>query len=81
MQLKKIKSHTSNQKKTSATSSTQRGTKKATLKAAKLTGKSKTVKKKDEAARLRREKKLEELTLKMFRQVYDDYQQGKFHRI
>ena len=30
---------------------------------------------------LLRRKKLEELTLKMFQEVYDDYQQGKFHRI
>jgi len=30
---------------------------------------------------LKRRKKLEELTLKMFQEVYDDYQQGKFHRI
>lgn len=81
MQLKKIKSHTSTRKKTPATSSTQRGTKQASSKAAKLTLKSKTAKKNEEAARLRREKKLEELTLKMFRQVYEDYQQGKFHRI
>ena len=30
---------------------------------------------------LKRRKKLQELTLIMFQQVYDDYQQGKFHRI
>ena len=30
---------------------------------------------------LKQRKKLEELTLKMFQQVYEDYQQGKFHRI
>ena len=30
---------------------------------------------------LKRRKELEELTLKMFQEVYDDYQQGKFHRI
>jgi hypothetical protein len=26
-------------------------------------------------------RKLQEMTLKMFQMVYDDYQQGKFHRI
>jgi len=30
---------------------------------------------------LKQRKKLEELTLRMFQMVYDDYQQGKFHRI
>jgi len=76
MQLKKIKSHTSTRKNGSATSSTLRGTKKATLKPAKLIAKSKAAKKKDEAARLRREKKLEELTLRMFEMAYDDYQKN-----
>ena len=77
MQLKKTKSHTSTRKNALATSSTQRGTKKVTLKAAK----SKTAKKKDEAARLRREKKLEELTLRAFRMAYESNQRGEFNRL
>ena len=46
-------------------------------KAYKSTQKSSAAKMKE----LKRRKKLQELTLIMFQQVYDDYQQGKFHRI
>jgi hypothetical protein len=48
-------------------------------KAASKVSKSSAAKSKNQE--LKRRKKLEELTLKMFQQVYDDYQQGKFHRI
>jgi len=70
-------------KKASATSSTR--TKKAAAKRSsaaaksKVAGKSKKVKKKTERAAWL--KKRDELTLKMFQMVYEDYQQGKFHRI
>jgi len=49
--------------------------KKAASKAAKSIRKSKS---KERPAWL---KKRDELTLKMFQEVYEDYQQGKFHRI
>jgi hypothetical protein len=66
------KTHTSARKKAPSSSSTSRRTK--TSKAAR---KSKAAKKNEKMSR----KELMELTLKMFRQTYDDYQQGKFHRI
>jgi hypothetical protein len=53
--------------------------KKAASKAAKPARKSSVAKIKNQE--LKRRKKLEELTLKMFQEVYEDYQQGKFHRI
>jgi hypothetical protein len=50
----------------------------AATKAAKTPRKSKTSKTKERPAWL---KKRDELTLKMFQEIYEDYQQGKFHRI
>jgi hypothetical protein len=74
MPIKKQNSHTSIRKKASAPRA-----KKAAAKATKPATKPSAAKKK--AEQLKRRKKLEELTLKMFQTVYDDYQQGKFHRI
>ena len=76
--IKKIQQpHTSASKKASAA---LHPSKKAASKASKAaTAKSNVAKKKNEE--LKRRKELEELTLKMFQMVYDDYQQGKFHRI
>jgi hypothetical protein len=65
MATKKQNSHTSTRKK-------------AASKAAKTPRKSKTSKTKERPAWL---KKRDELTLKMFQEIYEDYQQGKFHRI
>ena len=67
MATKKQNSHTSTR------------AKKAASKATKPPSKSSAEKIKNQ--QLKRRKKLEELTLKMFQEVYDDYQQGKFHRI
>ena len=78
MAIKKQNSHTSNRKKASASVSTSPRAKKAASKATKSTKKSKTSKAKERPAWL---KKRDELTLKMFQEVYEDYQQGKFHRI
>jgi hypothetical protein len=79
MAIKKQNSHTSTRKKASASRATSPRAKKAAAKATKPAAKSSAAKKK--AEQLKRRKKLEELTLKMFQEVYDDYQQGKFHRI
>jgi hypothetical protein len=77
---KKQKPHTSAaRKKGSASLSTSRRAKKAATKASKPATRSSLAKKKTQE--LKRRKKLEELTLKMFQMVYDDYQQGKFHRL
>ena len=76
---KKQKSHTSARKKASTSLSIARLGKKAASKAIKPGAKSTTAKTK--AEQLKRRKKLEQLTLKMFQMVYEDYQQGKFHRI
>ena len=76
---KKQKPHSSARKKSSASLSAAPRAKKAASKATKSAAKSSAAKKK--AEELKRRKKLEELTLKMFQTVYDDYQQGKFHRI
>jgi hypothetical protein len=65
-------------KKSSASAATSPRTKKAASKAAKRVGKSKASKSKERPAWL---KKRDELTLKMFQEVYEDYQQGKFQRI
>jgi hypothetical protein len=73
MPIKKQNSHSSVREKTSPR------TKKAASKASKTAAKSSAAKKK--AEQLKQRKKLEELTLKMFQEVYEDYQQGKFHRI
>ena len=51
----------------------------AASKATKSAARSKAARKK--AEELEDRKKLAELTLKMFQMVYEDYQQGKFHRI
>jgi hypothetical protein len=73
MSLKKQNSHTSTRKKASAPRA-----KKAASKASKRVGKVKASKTKERPAWL---KKRDELTLKMFQEIYEDYQQGKFHRI
>ncbi|HYV83182.1 MAG TPA: hypothetical protein VE931_06700 [Pyrinomonadaceae bacterium] len=78
MSIKKQKPH-STRKKASASLSTSPRSKKAASKAIKPSTKSSAAKKK--AEQLKRRKRLEELTLKMFQEVYEDYQQGKFHRI
>jgi len=78
MAIKKQNSHTSTRKKASASAATSPRTKKAASKASKRVGKSKASKTKERPAWL---KKRDELTLKMFQEIYEDYQQGKFHRI
>jgi hypothetical protein len=78
MPIKKAaKSHTSSRKKASASSSTKRRTKKTSAKTSKRGGKSGS-KRKLSASEWR---KLQELTLKAFQTVYDDYQEGKFRRL
>jgi hypothetical protein len=79
MAIKKQNSHSSTRKKASASLSTSPRAKKAASKASKPAGKSSAEKINNQ--KLKRRKKLEELTLKMFQEIYDDYQQGKFHRI
>ena len=79
MATKKQNSHISTRKKPFGTQSTSSRKKKAAAKASKPASKSSAAKMNDKE--LKRRKKLEELTLKMFQEVYDDYQQGKFHRI
>jgi hypothetical protein len=78
---KNLKTHkTSTRKKSSTPSATTTRTRKAAAsKASKSTAKSKAAKKKD--GKLRRQKELDELTLKVFQMTYDAYQQGKFHRV
>ena len=71
---KTTKSHTSTRKKASAA---PRRTKKAAAKRSKSTAKAKAAKNKEERALRRRQ----ELLLKMAQMVYEDYQQGKFHRL
>jgi hypothetical protein len=78
MAIEKQNSHTSTRKKASASQSTSRA-KKAASKASKADQRLSAAKVKNKE--LQRRKKLEEQTLKMFQMVYDDYQQGKFHRI
>jgi hypothetical protein len=51
----------------------------AAAKATKSGARSKAAK--NRAKDLEERKELMELTLKMFQMVYEDYQQGKFHRI
>jgi hypothetical protein len=79
MAIKKQKPHSSARKKASTSRSTSARAKKAASKASKSIAQSKSAKKR--AEELKERKKLQELTLKMFQMVYDDYQQGKFHRI
>lgn len=74
---KATKTHTSSRKKAAATSATKGRTKKAPAKASKRTAKSPSKRKLSKAEW----RELQELTLKMFQTVYDDYQEGKFHRI
>jgi len=78
MAIKNQKSHTSIRKKASKSLSTSPRAKNAATKASKPARKSKAAKVKERPAWL---KKRDELTLKMFQEVYEDYQQGKFHRI
>jgi len=78
MGIKKVaKTHTSSRKKTSAASSTMQGTKRVAAKAPKRAGKSASKRKLTEDEW----RKLQKLTLKMCQMVYEDYQQGKFHRL
>ena len=74
---KQINSHTSARKPASAVSTSSSRAKTAP-KAAKLTGKAKQAEKEKDELRLKRRVAL---TLKMFQQVYEDYQQGKFQRL
>jgi len=78
MPLKKRQPLSSARKKSSESAATSPRTKKAASKASKRVGKSKASKTKERPAWLKRR---DELTLKMFQEVYEDYQQGKFHRI
>ncbi|HEY6215809.1 MAG TPA: hypothetical protein VIW74_04055 [Pyrinomonadaceae bacterium] len=73
MATKKLKTHTTSARKKSSLTSSR--SKKAASKATK----SKAAKKK--ADELKRRKELGLLAHKMFGMVYEDYQQGKFHRI
>ena len=75
---KKQKPHPSARKKSSASAAASPRTRKAASKASNRAGKSKAAKIKERPAWL---KKRDELTLKMFQEIYEDYQQGKFHRI
>jgi len=79
MTIKKQKPHASVRKKASASPTTSPRAKKPAAKATKPATKLSAAKKK--AAQLKQRKRLRELTLKMFQEVYEDYQQGKFHRI
>jgi hypothetical protein len=77
---KKSNTHNSATKKRSAS---KRSTLPASSKRTKKTASKRaqtTTKSKKEAERLSRQE-LAELTLKAFQMTYDDYQQGKFHRI
>ena len=78
MTMKKQKPHSSTRKKSSASAATSPRTRKAASKASNRVNKSKAAKVKERPACL---KKRDELTLKMFQEIYEDYQQGKFHRI
>jgi len=78
MPTKKEKPHTSVRKKAAESNVTSSRTKKAASKASKATAKKKAAKTKERPAWL---KKRDELTLKMFQEIYEDYQQGNFHRI
>jgi len=81
MATKKTNSHTSTRKKASASLSSSPRSKKAASKTAKLR-KSKTAKEKaEELARQKRLKKLEKLTLKIFRWAYESNQRGEFQRL
>jgi len=75
MAIKKTsKSHASTRKKASASATLSPRTRKAASNVSKSAGKAKLTKK--QKMELNRRKR-EDLTLKMFQMVYDDYQQGK----
>jgi hypothetical protein len=78
MPIKKAtKTHTSSRKKASMSSTLKGRGKKAPAKASKRTAEESLEPNISEAEWL----KLRKRTLKMFQMVYDDYQNGKFHRI
>jgi hypothetical protein len=77
MPTKKTKTHTSVSKKSAALSSSSKRAKKVTSKRSESVRKFERPKKMSEAWL----KKKQELTLKVFQMVYEDYQQGKFRRI
>jgi len=80
MTIKKQKPHTSTR--TKASPSTSPRTKKAASTVSKSTRKAKLAKKKaEELARQKRLKKLEQLTLKIFRWAYESNQRGEFQRL
>ncbi|HSE18498.1 MAG TPA: hypothetical protein VLB46_15700 [Pyrinomonadaceae bacterium] len=82
MAIKKQKPHSSARKKVSASRSTPARAKKAGAKASKPARNSKLAKKKaDELAREKRLKKLQKLTLKIFRWAYESNQRGEFQRL
>jgi propanediol dehydratase small subunit len=82
MATKKQNSHTSTRKKASASLSTSPRAKKAASKTSKSARKYKLAKKKaEELARQKRLKKLEQLTLKIFRWAYESNQRGEFQRL
>ena len=71
--------HNSTAKKRSASSALSAPTKKAAPKRSQSPTKAKTKPKKSKRPTM--SKKTEEMTLKMFQMVYEDYQKGKFHPI
>jgi len=80
MATKKLKTlTTSTRKKSSISPLTSSSPRLAASKVSKKTAKSKAAKEK--AKELERRKELFALAHKMFGMVYEDYQQGKFHRI
>lgn len=91
MPIKKAsKTHTSTRKKKEPSSANSGRAKKTASKRSQTRGESKVAAKskspKSKKAKKNGErpawlKKRDELTLKMFQMVYEDYQQGKFHRI
>jgi len=82
MSIKKQKPHSSARKKASASPSASPPAKKAASKATKPAVKSSAAKKKaEEIARQKRLKKLEQLTLKIFRWAYESNQRGEFQRL
>ena len=76
MKSKKPNSHTSTRKKAAAVPTSSASSR--STRAAKFAGQSKRAEAEKEQLRL---KKRMALTLKMFQQVYDDYQEGKFQRL
>jgi hypothetical protein len=79
---KKEKPHASARKKDSASLLASPRAKKAASKATKPAAKTSAAKKKaEELARQKRLKKLEKLTLKIFRWAYESNQRGEFQRL